>query len=524
MEAPEKKVYIDSGLTGTVRMIHRFGARFVLVFASSCAPLISVAEAENPPPFAFEWYVPEAVTPGAISIDPDGTLWYLEIPSGAIHRTKRDGNILYSYGHAVDLAAFDRSGWALEHDCAQLRHSDAIVICDAYLPNGTQIATNAEGQIYAIQTEYGTPARPNVVSVTYPCLTQDLFTLNFQPGDLTVAPDGSLFMVDLDHDRIVHKNASGDELDSWSLPDGNTLAVLATDPEGNVWVGQGDHVYKYSDLGTLMVSWGGATTFGSISGIAVNALGDVYISDQDKRRIRMYGTRQPGDNPPLPTTPPLPPPPPPPPLTEHPAAILLHVINATGHIDCNSLTSLDSVITFQSLSPDDSHHSIVYVVATPNTIANASSGAICGVQAGIAYELSHDGNPGLEVLGWHLCADLEFPDDTWPASGTGNTMTWADQERYATDVNVVGYFEVIAHGATTMSVIPWPKSGVAKLADCSSKEYTLEIPPDRLGWVSWGGAGFGLDTNGCNPILEPCATGPVATRASTWGRLKNLYH
>src|SRR5262249_46658502 len=219
----------------------------------------------------------------------------------------------------------------------------------------------------------------------------------------------------------------------------STLAVLATDPDGNVLVGQGHSVYKYDAMGSLMVRWGDSSTFSSISGLGVNALGDVYISDSGFNRIRMYGTRQPTDNPPVPPGPPITPPPPPPPLTDHPAAILLHVINATGPVNCNSLTSLDSVITFQSLSPDDSHHSIVYVVATPNTVANASSGAICGVQAGISYEASHDGNPGLEVLGWHLCADLEFPDDAWPASGTGNTMTWGDQERYATDVNVVGY-------------------------------------------------------------------------------------
>jgi hypothetical protein len=500
-------------------MSSRYCACFVLMFAASCASMVSMAAADNPPPFAFEWYPPEPVSPGAISIDPDGTLWFLEVPGGAIHRTLRDGNPLYSYGHALDLAAFDRGAWALLNDCLQQRHSDAIVMCDSYLPYGAQIATNAQGQIFAIQTEYGNPPRPNVVGVTSLCGIQNLFTLEFQPGDLAVGPDGTLFIVDLDHDRVVHFEATGMKLDSWLLPGGNTLAVLATDPDGNVLIGQGHSVYKYDGMGTLLVHWGDAATFGSISGIAVNALGDIYISDRDKNRIRMYGTRQIGDNPPLPTTPPPNPPPPPPPLTDHPAAILLHITPVSTNPVCEGPSSLDSVITFQNLGPDGTERSIVYLIASPNSTTGS---AICGVQAGIAYDVDQEGHPGLEVLSWHLCADVEFPGDNWPASGSGNTVTWAEQA-YATDVNVVGYFEATAHGAATMSVIPWPVTGVAKLSDCNSMEYTLEIPPDRLGWVSWGGAGFGLDTNGCNPTLEPCATGAVPTQAVTWGRLKNLY-
>jgi len=203
-------------------------------------------------------------------------------------------------------------------------------------------------------------------------------------------------------------------------------------------------------------------------------------------------------------------------LTAHPAAILLHVVSATGHTACDGASSLGSVITAQSLSPDDSLHSIVYMIATPNL----ATYQICGVQAGIAYETTRNGHPGLEVLSWHVCSDLEFAGDNWPASGSGNTMTWADN--FSTDINVVGYFEVIAHGPATMSVIPWPNTGMAKIANCSAMEYALEVPPDRLGWVSWGGAGFGLDTNGCNPVLEPCVK-VVPAQPLTWGRLKNLY-
>ena len=74
-----------------------------------------------------------------------------------------------------------------------------------------------------------------------------------------------------------------------------------------------------------------------------------------------------------------------------------------------------------------------------------------------------------------------------------------------------------------MSVIPWPNTGLVKIANCGAVEYEFEIPPDRLGWVSWGQAARGGDTDGCNPALEPCGVGAVPTQPSTWGRLKALY-
>lgn len=157
------------------------------------------------------------------------------------------------------------------------------------------------------------------------------------------------------------------------------------------------------------------------------------------------------------------------------------------------------------------------MIASPDSYTSP----ICGVQTGIAYDTDGPGNPKLEVVSWHACSDLEFPGDDWPASGSGNTMTWA--ENFSTDINVAGYFEVVAHGPATMSIIPWPNTGETKIANCMAREYALEVPPDRLGWVSWGNAGFGVDTDGCNPVLGPCQGGTVPARPSTWGRLKALY-
>jgi hypothetical protein len=49
------------------------------------------------------------------------------------------------------------------------------------------------------------------------------------------------------------------------------------------------------------------------------------------------------------------------------------------------------------------------------------------------------------------------------------------------------------------------------------------MPEQMAGWVSLGGAALGLDSDGCNPALEPCVRSVVATEPITWGALKTKY-
>lgn len=496
-------------------MIERFRLPLVPLFALfACMAL--PAHAETPPPLAFEWSLD--FPPGQISIDPAGNLWFLNAATKEIHRARRDGNPLDAGGVAYDLAC-DASGGAYVVSCgwgnggARRIHADGLTVCDVLIPcEGQSVASNHRDEGFVALGDYELILKPTMLKVSPECDTEVLFPLEFVPGDMALAEDGTFFIIDPATQHVVHLDITGAELASWTLPNARPPRFVTGDQDGNVFVASDATVFKYTEFGTVLTSWGDATAFSSISGIAVNALGDVYVSDSGRTRIAMYGLRQPTDNPPVP---PPPPPPSPPPLTPHPAAVLLHIAPPAKET-CTISTKLDSVITAASASPDDAHHSIVYLIATPNPNVYQ----ICGAQVGIAYDAGREGHPALEVLGWHLCADLEFPGDDWPGAGSGNTITWASN--YSTDVNVCGYFEVIAHGPTTMSVIPWPKTGLAKIANCG-EEYVLDVPPDRLGWVSWGHAGFGLDTDGCNPALEPCGGGTVAIHPSTWGRLKTLY-
>ena len=149
---------------------------------------------------------------------------------------------------------------------------------------------------------------------------------------------------------------------------------------------------------------------------------------------------------------------------------------------------------------------------------------LAGMQLGIAYEESSEPGQGLEVTQWNRCSDLDFPDDVWPASGTGNTITWVTPENCRlNDIVVAGYFYVSAYTPSTMSIVGFPHhTGVVKVDNCEIAESVLvEIPMDRVGWVSLGGA-KGVDSDGCNPVLEPCS-GPVPVRPTTWGRIKAKY-
>lgn len=81
-----------------------------------------------------------------------------------------------------------------------------------------------------------------------------------------------------------------------------------------------------------------------------------------------------------------------------------------------------------------------------------------------------------------------------------------------------------AYGPSTLSIAPFPPTGKIKTADCSAAETVLDrsLGIDRAGWISFGGGSRGVDTDGCNPILTPCAD-VTAVKPITWGRLKTRF-
>lgn len=147
---------------------------------------------------------------------------------------------------------------------------------------------------------------------------------------------------------------------------------------------------------------------------------------------------------------------------------------------------------------------------------------IAGMSCGIAY------NSNVRVFGWELCADLDFANGAWPASGGGNRITWSpltNCQRYSPTPAipfsvqaVAGAFYVYAYGDGFMHITP--NNGLVipelKVADCDAVESyvngLLHI------WDATGFMGFGsYPGHGVCQSVTP----PVPVERVTWGHIKS---
>lgn len=209
--------------------------------------------------------------------------------------------------------------------------------------------------------------------------------------------------------------------------------------------------------------------------------------------------------------------------------MMLHLEAASGSpAGCAGVpASIAEVVTAGDSNPDGSARYYVYVLGMPEIPDGAPLNGdygVAGFQLGIEYDQGAVAGEQLKVWTWTRCGVLDFPDDTWPESGTGNTITY-DLGDCPTDPLVpAGYFYLTAYSPGVMSIAPFPATGLVKLADCEGAEIVLDqtVELSQVGWVSMGGAAKGTDSNGCNPALEPC-TQLVPVHETTWGRLKQRY-
>jgi hypothetical protein len=219
--------------------------------------------------------------------------------------------------------------------------------------------------------------------------------------------------------------------------------------------------------------------------------------------------------------------PPPVQLTLSPAAVLLHIGSASGSPSpCEEGPgSAHEVVTSEPITSESTPR-IVYLLAVPQGADDPEPAyGVTGVQAGVDYTPYSGQGQGLEMIDWNRCSDLDFPGDDWPSAGSGNTITWSIDNCQKRDLVVAGYFSVVVHGQSTMSVAPFPPTGLVKVATCKGSEVVADqdLPPARLGWLSFAGGTKGTDSGGCNPLLEPCDETPTQVTPATWGKIKALY-
>jgi hypothetical protein len=142
---------------------------------------------------------------------------------------------------------------------------------------------------------------------------------------------------------------------------------------------------------------------------------------------------------------------------------------------------------------------------------------IAGVQFGVDYD--GNGGSGTDITAWKSCSDLEYREDSWPAAGTGNLITWdylgnCQQSGGTGTPLTAGAFDVSIYSGDVFSITPRPVDGMAKVAGCDLVETDLtNMVPSRLGKVAFG------STAGYNPCLGP----QTAVHPTTWGSIKTLY-
>lgn len=206
------------------------------------------------------------------------------------------------------------------------------------------------------------------------------------------------------------------------------------------------------------------------------------------------------------------------------ASIALHVGAYTQKNVCTAAGPLtNGTMAFDNIAPFGNYSVYLLVCnGSDRDLENPSAlrTGVAGFQCGIDYNGAV--GAGVDVFGWTLCANQEFAQPGWPASGTGNTITWApatdcqdvNSEPYVpgTVIAIGGVFAVEVLSPDFMSVIPRPVDGKAKVADCNAAEDDITFnTPSQLGI-----AGFGL------PGYNPCGL-PTPVQNSTWGGIKKAY-
>jgi YD repeat-containing protein len=121
------------------------------------------------------------------------------------------------------------------------------------------------------------------------------------PGDVAVAANGDLWVVDRANNRIQRFSSSGtyiSQFGSFGSGNGqfNRPTSIAIDTAGNLWVADANNnrIQKFSSSGTFVKTVGSLGTengkFNAPEGIATDAKGNVWVADTMNRRIQKFNS------------------------------------------------------------------------------------------------------------------------------------------------------------------------------------------------------------------------------------------
>jgi hypothetical protein len=322
------------------------------------------------------------------------------------------------------------------------------------------------------------------------------------PLSLDVDSNGDVFITD--GCRVTKFSPAGQKLFSWDNEideNGEHAYDLALDYRGNVYVTPSyrhGYIHVYGNRGGILGRFQNPE-IDHHGQIGVNGSGNIFLGVEDSVvKLSPYGSAQP-------------------PAVQ--AAILLHVapVDRQGDLCAQVPASAEEIVTEGIGIPGQGGSFYVYLLASPEVYIDGLAGGITGMQTGIEYKEAGPSGKGVNIHSWNRCSILDFPQDSWPGSGSGNTITWSVQECQTQEIVSGGFFYLSVYSPSKMSIVDYPPTGLSKVAGCQGAEMGAAAPldPIRLGWIALAESG------GCNPLLEPCRL--TSTEPITWGRLKALY-
>jgi hypothetical protein len=174
-------------------------------------------------------------------------------------------------------------------------------------------------------------------------------------------------------------------------------------------------------------------------------------------------------------------------------------------VTCGTLEEED-LLECESIA-GESHPSLMYVYVLLVREGGFPNG-VGGFEFGIEYDDTVD------VIGWEHCAGgFDIPEEGWPASGTGNAMTWSGGCHFPPgEVAIAGDFVVANPTVGEMRIVPDPRTGRVEWVDCNIDLY--EICPANLGTFDLATAVDPLCGDHCGTVPAPVVR---------WGQIKAVY-
>jgi len=294
------------------------------------------AIAQPPPPFLRKWggCCSEATIfrdARGITVGPGGVIYVSDVANGDVRKRIKKfdafGNLLAMWGtngtgdgefiYPGDVAAGpDGSVWVADWNRIQKFDAGGGFLGrwgthgsgDGEFDAAEAIAVSANGEVFVVD-------RLNRRIQVFDSQGQFLRkwgSAGTGPGELTnpsgiaIAPNGDIYIVDAGSWRIQRFDSNGVFLSEWGP--GSGLGALgapigiAIDASGNVFVtdtGQA-RVVEFDAAGGYLTRWGSTTGFpgagnGQFSnpwGIAVDAIGNVYVVDAGNARVQKFGSAE----------------------------------------------------------------------------------------------------------------------------------------------------------------------------------------------------------------------------------------